>query len=210
VGCCVRSPGGGVCICGVSSGRFRSLRLFGCAEGGRSFRAGVSVGRIDSGRTGVVALGGMFGAGWLSGRSMLGVFGVADLPGGAILTLGCEAGEFAGRNVCTLFRSRGCPGCVAKACCCLAKGTGAGGGVALAITCRFATAGGGAAIRRPVLLALDPSTLSREGATVALELTGAEAISRMFTATATFATGCALTKVRCGTAVIAPATFLFR
>jgi hypothetical protein len=37
-----------------------------------------------------------------------------------------------------------------------------------------------------------------------------EAISLAFTATATLATGCALMKVRCGTAVIAPATFLFR
>ena len=136
------------------------------------------------------------------------MFGVACFPGGAILTIGCAAGVFAGRKVCTSFRSSGCPGCVAKVCCCLAKGTGAGGGGALAITCRPATAGGGAATC-PALLALDPSTLTREGATVALELTGTEAISRMFMATATLATGCALTKVRCGTAVIAPATFLF-
>jgi hypothetical protein len=45
---------------------------------------------------------------------------------------------------------------------------------------------------------------------MALELTGPELISRAFTETATEATGCALTKARCGTAVTAPATFLFR
>jgi hypothetical protein len=78
----------------------------------------------------------------------------------------------------------------------------------LAITCRLATAGGGSATRPA--LDLDPITLSREGATVALELTGPEAISRTFTATATAATGCALMNARCGTIVTAPATFLFR
>jgi hypothetical protein len=78
----------------------------------------------------------------------------------------------------------------------------------LAITCRLATAAGGA-VTRPALFACNPSTLSREGATAALELTGAEATSRAFTATAARATGCALTKARCGTAVTAPATFLF-
>ena len=79
----------------------------------------------------------------------------------------------------------------------------------MAITCRLATAGGGADTG-PALVALDPSTLSREGATVALELTGTEVISLVFMAIATLATGCALTKVRCGTTVIAPATLLFR
>ena len=143
--------------------------------------------------------------GWVPARPTL---GVAGFPGGACLTIGCAAGVFAGRKVCTSCRSRGCPGCAAKACCCLAKGTGGGGGVALATTGRLATAAGGAATC-PALLALAPSTLSRAGATAALELMGAEAISRMFTVTATLATGCALTKARCGTAVTAPATFLF-
>jgi hypothetical protein len=122
--------------------------------------------------------------------------------------MGRAAGVFAGRKVCTSCRSRACPGCAAKACCCLTNGTGGGGGVALATTGRLATAAGGAATRA-ALFALGPSTLSREGATAALELTGAEAISRTFTATATLATGCALTKARCGTAVTAPATFRF-
>ena len=161
-------------------------------------------GRFDGcGWLGLPAFGGF--PGWLPGRPMC---GVAGFPGGACLTIGCAAGVFAGRKVCTSCRAKGCPGCAAKACCCLAKGTGGGGGVALAITCRLATAAGGAATC-PALLAIDPSTLSREGATVALELTGTEAISRAFTATAALATGCALTKVRCGTAVTAPATFLF-
>ena len=136
------------------------------------------------------------------------MFGVAGLPGGACLTIGCAAGVFAGRKVCTSCRARGCPGCAANACCCLAKGTGGGGGVALATTCRLATAAA-AQLRVPRYSLSIPSTLSREGATAALELTGAEAISRAFTATAARATGCALTKARCGTAVIAPATFLF-
>jgi hypothetical protein len=137
------------------------------------------------------------------------MFGVAGFPGGACLTVRCASEVFGGRKVCTSFRSRGFPGFSANAFCCLAKGTGGGGGKALAITCRLATAGGGAATR-PALLDLDPITLSREGATVALELTGPEAISRAFTVIATAATGCALMKARCGTIVTAPATFLFR
>jgi len=78
----------------------------------------------------------------------------------------------------------------------------------LAITCRFATAAGGA-VTRFAVAAFAPSTLSRVGATATLALTGAEAMSRVFTATAALATGCALTKARCGTAVTAPCTFLF-
>jgi hypothetical protein len=78
----------------------------------------------------------------------------------------------------------------------------------LAITCRFATAFGGAATRFAVA-ALAPSTLSRVGATATLELIGAEAISRALTTTAARPTGCAFTKVRCGTAVTAPLTFRF-
>ena len=80
--------------------------------------------------------------GWLAGRPMV---GVAGLPGGATLTIGCGvAAAAAGRNVCTSCFAKGCPGCAANACCCLANGTGGGGGVVFAITGRFMTAGGGA------------------------------------------------------------------
>ena len=78
----------------------------------------------------------------------------------------------------------------------------------MATTWRLASAAGGAATR-PALLAFDPRTLSREGVMAALELKGAEATSRAFTATAALPTGWAVTKVRCGTAVIAPATCRF-
>ena len=209
MGCCVRSLGGGVCNCGAGPGLAGSGRVFGwagfvAAGGGAGWLLGLFAAGVSAGLPGLPAFGEF--PGWLPGRSM---FGVAGFPGGASLTIGCAAGVFAGRKVCTSFRSRGCPGCAAKASCCLAKGTGGGGGSALAITCRLATAGGGAATCS-ALLALDPNTLSRKGATVALELTGAEVISSAFTATAALATGCAVTKARCGTAVIAPATFLFR
>jgi hypothetical protein len=136
------------------------------------------------------------------------MFGVAGFPGGACLTSGCASAAAAGRKLCTSCLAKGCPGCAARACCCLANGTGGGGAGALAITCRFATAAGGAATRFAVA-ALAPSTLSRVGATATLALIGAEAISRAFTATAALPTGCALTKVRCGTAITAPLTFLF-
>jgi hypothetical protein len=136
------------------------------------------------------------------------MFGVAGFPGGACLTSGCASAVAAGRKVRTSLFANGCPGCAARACCCLANGTGGGGAGALAITCRFTTAAGGAATRFAVE-ALAPSTLSRVGATATLELIGAEAMSRAFTATAALPTGCALTKVRCGTAVTAPRTFLF-
>ena len=73
------------------------------------------------------------------------MFGVAGLPGGATLTIGCAAAAVAaGRNVCTSCFAKGCPGCAASACCCFANGTGGGGGVVFAITARFITAGGGA------------------------------------------------------------------
>src|SRR5579859_2970291 len=115
------------------------------------------------------------------------MFGVAGLPGGACLTIGCVAATFVGRKVCTSLFANGCPGCTARACCCLAKDTGGGGGVALAITCRLITAAGGAATRLAVA-ALDPSTLSRVGATATLELMGAAAISRALTTTAALPT----------------------
>jgi hypothetical protein len=54
-----------------------------------------------------------------------------------------------------------------------------------------------------------PSTLFGVGATAALAITGAEATSLAFTATADRATGCPLLNVCCGTAVTAPETFLF-
>jgi hypothetical protein len=80
--------------------------------------------------------------------------------------------------------------------------------VFLAITCRFATAAGGA-VTRLAVLARPPSTLSREGASATLVITGADAICRVSILTAALATGCALTKACCGTAVTAPCTFLF-
>ena len=88
------------------------------------------------------------------------------------------------------------------------KGTGGGGAAAFATTGRVATAAGGAATRFAVL-ARAPSTLFEVGASAALELIGAEARSFAFTATADRATGCALAKARCGTAVTAPETPLF-
>ena len=142
---------------------------------------------------------------WFPGRPM---FGVAGLPGGACLTIGCVAVTLAGRKLCTSCRAKGCPGCAARTCCCFAKATGGGGGVALAITCRLATAAGGAATRFAVA-ALAPSTLSRVGATATLELIGAEAIACALTTAAALPTGCALTKARCGTAVTAPFTSRF-
>ena len=80
--------------------------------------------------------------------------------------------------------------------------------MAFAITCRFITAAGGA-ITRFAVANFAPSTLSRVGATSTLVLTGAAAISCALTTTVAFATGCALAKARCGTAVTAPCTFLF-
>jgi hypothetical protein len=76
------------------------------------------------------------------------------------------------------------------------------------MTGRLSTAGGGAATRFAVA-ARAPSTLFGVGATAARALTDVEASSLALTATATLATGCALTKACCGTAVTAPATFLF-
>jgi hypothetical protein len=78
----------------------------------------------------------------------------------------------------------------------------------LATTCRFTTAAGGAATR-PAVAALAPRTLSRVGATATRAFIGAAAISRAFTVTAAFATGCALTNARCGTTITAPCTFRF-
>jgi hypothetical protein len=78
----------------------------------------------------------------------------------------------------------------------------------LATTCRLATAAGGAATR-PAVAALAPKTLSLVGATATRALIGAAAISRALTATATFATGCALTNACCGTTITAPWTFRF-
>jgi hypothetical protein len=103
------------------------------------------------------------------------VVGVAGLPAGATLTIGRAAAVLAGRSVCTSVLASGCPGCAASACCCLAKGTGGGGGVFLATTCRLATAAGGA-VTWPAVVAFDPSTLSRVGATATLPLNGADAI----------------------------------
>ena len=76
------------------------------------------------------------------------------------------------------------------------------------MTCRFITAAGGA-VTRFAVANFAPSTLSRVGATAALELTAALAISCSFTLTAVRATGCAPAKARCGTAVTAPLTFRF-
>jgi hypothetical protein len=93
--------------------------------------------------------------------------------------------------------------------CCLAENDGGGGGgAAFAITCRFITAGGGA-VTRFAVAAFAPSTASRVGTTETLALTGAALSCSAFTATAAFATGCALAKARCGTAVTAPCTFRF-
>jgi hypothetical protein len=137
------------------------------------------------------------------------MFGVAGWPGGACLTIGCGAAPAAaGRKVCTSRLARGCPGCAASSCCCFANGTGGGGGGVFAITCRFITAAGGA-LTRFAVAALAPNTLSRVGATAALALTGAAAMSRAFTTTAARATGCAPAKARCGTTVTAPCTFRF-
>ena len=93
-------------------------------------------------------------------------------------------------------------------CCRAANGGGGGGGAAFAMTWRLATAAGGAATRFAVA-ARAPSTLLFVGATAARETTGAEASCCAFTFTAALATGCALTKACCGTAVTAPETLRF-
>jgi len=97
------------------------------------------LGGVEAGCPGFAAF--VWFAGWLPGRPM---FGVAGLPGGACLTIGCDAALVAGLKLRTSLLAKGCPGCAARACCCFANGTGGGGGVLLAITCRFITAGGGA------------------------------------------------------------------
>jgi hypothetical protein len=211
-------------------GRSVSGRLFGCtgfgglgcAEGGRfgcgglaapgrSFGTGGLFGRLDGESVGgVTAESPGFAAlgwfdGWLFERAMV---GVAGLPGGACLTIGCAAAVAAGRKLCTSRFPKGCPGCAAKACSCFAKGTGGGGGVAFAITCRFITAGGGV-VTWLAVAALAPSTLSRVGTTATRVVRGAAAICRAFMAIAARATGCAVAKERRGTAVTAPCTFLF-
>jgi hypothetical protein len=136
------------------------------------------------------------------------VAGVAGLAGGATFTMGRAAAALAGRRLCTSFLASGCPGCAASACCCLAKGTGGGGGVFFATTCRLAMAAGGA-VTWPAVAALEPSTLACVGATATRALMGADAICCALTLTATFATGCALTKACCGTTITAPCTFRF-
>ena len=70
--------------------------------------------------------------------------GVAALPGGACLTIGCAAAAAGGLKFWISCLAKGCPGCAARACCCFANGTGGGGGVRFATTCRFITAAGGA------------------------------------------------------------------
>ena len=80
--------------------------------------------------------------------------------------------------------------------------------MAFAMTCRLATAAGGAEAR-PAVFARAPITLLEVGATAALDVTGIEATSFVFTATAERATGCAVTNARCGTAVTAPETLRF-
>ena len=169
---------------------------------GRWFEAGGLPGRF----AGWVEAGGLPGRyGWPPGRATV---GVAGLPGGACFTIGRAAGALAGRKLCICCRAMGCPGCAASACCRAANGTGEGGGATFATTARLATAAGGATAR-PAVLACAPSTLLEVGATAALELTGMEATCFAFTATAARATGCALTKACCGTAVTAPATLRF-
>jgi len=138
------------------------------------------------------------------------VIGAAGLLGGATRTVG-RAGApaaTAGRSVCSSRLGSGWPGFAANACCCRANGTGGGGGGVLAITCRFITAAGGAETR-PAVLDLAPRTLSREGATAAVVVMRAEASSRALICTTARPTGCALEKVRCGTAVTAPCTLRF-
>src|ERR1700733_8473876 len=102
----------------------------------------------------------------------------------------------------------GCPGCAASACCRAAKATGAGGGVDLATIGRRAIAAGGPLTRFSVLKGA-PRTLFCVGAPGPPALMGMDANCLTLTATATRATGCALTKACCGTAEIAPATLRF-
>ena len=90
---------------------------------------------------GGVGCPGRLAFGWLPGCP---VVGVAGLPGGASLTIGCAAAVPVGRKLCISRGATGCPGCAARACCCVANGTGGGVGVFFAITCRFITAAGGA------------------------------------------------------------------
>jgi hypothetical protein len=56
------------------------------------------------------------------------------------------------------------------------------------------------------VLARAPNTLSREGATATLAITGADETCLGSILTAALATGCAVTKARWGTAVTAPGT----
>lgn len=134
--------------------------------------------------------------------------GVAGFPGGATFAAGCAAAALAGRKLAVCCRPSGTPGCAAIAFCRAANEGGGGGGVFFATTCRFITAAGGAATW-PAVEAFAPSTACGVGATATRAVTGADAICCAFTATATFATGCALANAVCGTAVTAPCTVLF-
>lgn len=80
--------------------------------------------------------------------------------------------------------------------------------MAFAVTERLAIACDGAATRFAVL-ARNPRTASRPGGTAARELIGADAICCWLTRTTARPTGCALTNVRCGTAVTALLTVRF-
>src|SRR5207245_1138165 len=121
---------------------------------------------------------------------------------------GAAAAPAGARRLASSFLGKGCPGCAAIACCLAANGAGGGGGAFFAITCRFITAAGGA-VTWFAVEAFAPSTAAGVGFTATLALTGAALSCSAFTATAAFATGCALAKARCGTAVTAPCTFRF-
>ena len=183
---------------------------FGGALGGL-FAGAFATGALPGRFVGTVCGGWLAGclelptAGGLTGRLVL---SVAGLPGGACLTKGCAAAAFAGRKLCTSWTANGWPGCFASSCCCLANGTGGGGGVVFATTGRLTTASGGRATRLAVGADV-PRTLSRLGATTALDTTGAAAICFSFTGTAALATGAELRNAFCGTAVTAPGTARF-
>ena len=183
---------------------------FGGAMGGLfagAFATGALPGRFTGAVGGCTFTGGLElpTAGGLTGRLVL---SVAGLPGGACLTKGCTVAAFAGRKLCTSWTASGWPGCFARSCCCLAKGTAGGGGVVFATTGRLTTASGGRATRLAVGADV-PRTLSRVGATTALDTIGAEAICFSFTGTADLATGAEFRNAFCGTAVTPPGTVWF-
>jgi hypothetical protein len=107
------------------------------------------------------------------------------------------------RSCASVCLSSGRPGFFASTSCFASNGTGFGGGATWETTGRAAACAGGTDARA---FAFMPRTLLFAGTTGAAVVNAAGLISPAGTATAAFATGSELVRVRVGTAVTAPRT----